>query len=246
MRRKRFRVAVAIAVAMTSWLVVGISPAGAANTPSQSQAGYVGSAQTPFTTGSARITVPTVTCPATGTYSGAITVQWNGDGAGGAGLAQLSISISCTEGTLVMTGGIAESDPTGTGFRRLSVSPGDVLQGSLTYTPASGLIRVSGKNITTGQVVSETGKWKGLSWDSAGYELIRYGIPGSSGPQEVFEFTPVVFSSLTLDGVAAKSKLDGNFVGYDLYNSANTHKLAVANPFNLAGNTFRVRFLAAS
>jgi hypothetical protein len=252
MRATRFRIAVATAITLATLLVIGVSPASAANQHSPSQAGYQGSALSPFTKASARITVPTVTCPASGFYSGSIQVQWSAFGGGTSAIATLSVNVNCNNGALTLHGGIGEIDPTGNAFRTLNVSVGDILQGSLAYTPVSGLLKVSGKNITTGQSTSETVTQKNLSWSGGAYSLFRAGglgptsSAGTPVTPELFEFTPIAFSSLTIDGAAAMGKLNGNLTGYDMYNNADTHKLATASAFNAAGNAFKVRFVAAS
>jgi hypothetical protein len=249
MQRKRVRIAFGIAVVFMSWLVVGVSPAGAANLHSPVEAGYKGSAADPFTKAAARITVPTVTCPASGFYNGTISAQWS---ASGGAVAQLSVNINCNNGTLGLFAGISELDPTGNGFRTLNVAAGDVLQGNLSYAPVTGAIKVTGKNITTGQTTSESATRKGLAWFGAAYTLSRTNGVGPTGATttavtpELFEFTPIVFGSLTIDGASAVSKLSAGLTGYDMYNNANTHKLATATAFNVAGNSFRVRFVAAS
>ena len=121
----------------------------------------------------------------------------------------------------------------------IQTSQGDVLSAKFTYNPATGVIKVAGKNVTTGQSVVTVGHTSGLTWTGASYTFVNF-----NRAQTIPTFTSIPFSALTLD--ASPANTAAAMSGFNLFNQADTHLEVKALQLNAAGTAFSDVFVAAS
>lgn len=208
----------------------------AANPVSNQQAGYTGDVAPGFTKATLRFRVPPFTCPQSGSTSATMGAAW----ISGSAVATVGVTVDCTSGSLDLGGVITEADDGGNGFRFFPVVVGDVVQGTFGYNVATGDIRVTSKNVTTGHIETVLGNTPSLTWTKAQYGWF---IGNPSAPVVVPAFTTIPFSNLTLDGAPAASKFTSSVV-HDLYNGSDL--LIHTSKISTTGKDFKLQYRPTS
>lgn len=135
-------------------------------------AGYLATHESmPLTSFDATVTLPTIACPAGGTFTSEISTQVDGNLSGGS-----FFELACRAGTADYTGIASASatgptGPTGTKVKTVPVSPGDEVETAITFTTAasttSEMVKVT--DVTSGftvkMKVSTTAGGDTYGWD---------------------------------------------------------------------------------
>lgn len=226
---------VAVSAAGSGATLMGSTSAGATTriSSSQSVAGYKVSASS-ITSFSGTVTVPTLSCPSTGTYSSDLSVQLVGGISGGS-----FIRLTCKTGVAGYSAflGFATFP---NGAKTFTVAPGNTVQTQLTMKTAKGdsvgLVVVT--NETTGVVTQKYVKADGkLAADTAGWEVFQH-VGGAPVPP---------FGSVNWSGASANGE---TFAAADAqrYQMVDTKKvvLVTTSVLGATGSTFTNRFKAST
>ena len=192
-------------------------------------AGYLATTPSGATTVSARITVPTVTCPAGSGVTIYPAMQWSGS-AGMASGAQVS---TCSGGSVSNPTFQLALSPNGKRplFALLPSSPGDSLSVTITYTPSNGRTTVVGQDITSGLSANVSGFLTGTTPAAPRNLTVGTIVSGPGSPP----YSPLPrFSTITYSGVQATTPTPAGTVTSTLASMNPTR----ANMFN--GTTLQV------
>src|SRR5437870_1476840 len=132
--------------------VAAAPPASAVVARSDTEASMQGSS-TGFLRGTARLKIPSFSCPPSGSSTVTAVVIWRADNVAAVGFAA---KVMCSVGVPSVTAGVEEDDQHGTGRRSfIHASMGDVFDGSFRYDAKSGEIHITFTNVTAGETRSE-------------------------------------------------------------------------------------------
>jgi hypothetical protein len=195
-------------------------------------AGYAGYATSTigvtFTSGTGRVQIPQLTCPASGTYMPQVTFGWrSSDLSVYAAVVALS---KCTDGVNTAEVLTSLGGPFTGG---LSASPGDLISGAFRYDSVTGAIALLVRNLTTAQKSVRAGSQLGLTWNSA---VAQFYPDGPCIP-----FARIPFSRLTVDGKPLGTTLVMSPT--DLLQCGRI--AATTSPFYAAGKGFAITYIPA-
>lgn len=163
--------------------------------PSDGLAGYLATNRSaPLTSFDATVVVPTITCPASGTFTSEISTQVDGNLSGGT-----FFELTCRAGTASYSGIASASatgptGPTGTKVKTVPLSPGDEIETAITFASSASTTTetVKATDVTSGFAVRLKASTT-AGGDTYGWDILPSNIA-------VVPFGTLHWSGVKLDG----------------------------------------------